>query len=150
MEQQIIDDLILTLHELFPNIKAYDVKMEMDIEPPMFQIECYRTAIRDRILPGGFFYDCDFEIIFFPGNDEPEIQIREVQLELMNALWRFGDGYRADDRHAETVDGILHVFFSVTLNLRPALDEPPKIKELQTEINENGKKIFTSTTKTES
>lgn len=150
MEQQVIDDLILKLNELFPDINAYDVKMEMDVKPPMFQIECYQTRIIDRLLPGGFFYGMDFEILFFPGNDEPETQIREVELTLLNALWRFGDGYRADDRHATTLDGVLHVFFSVTVNLKPELEKPPAIETIHTKAKNNGKEIFTGTIKKKS
>lgn len=150
MEQRIIDALIEKLHELFPEIKAYDVKMDRDVEPPMFGIDCYATRIIDRILPGGFFYACDFEILFFPGNDEPEEEIRRVQLKLMNALWLFGNGYRADNRNAKTINGVLHVFFSVTTAIKPVLEKPPVIEEIQSKVFKDGNEIYTGTIKKQS
>ena len=148
MEQKVIDALILRIKEIYPEYKVYDVKMEMDVDPPMFMVNCYQCQIIDRIRAGGFFYAMDFEIIFFPGNDEPEEQIREVELDIMNCLWRFGDGYRADKRNARVIDGVLHIFFSVTANLKPVIVKPV-IKEIHTKIEgRDGKQIQSGTIET--
>lgn len=146
MEQRIIDALILKLNSLFPDIKAYDVKMDMEIEPPMFQITCYERQRRDRITPAGFFYTYFFDLIFFSGHDEPEEKYRDIELELTNAVWHFED-FRGDDIRSTTVDDVLHVFFSITVELKEELPELPKIERINTEVNANERKISSQTIK---
>lgn len=151
MEQDIIDALIVKLYQLFPDIKAYDVKMEMEVEPPEFIIHTYQDTRQERITEAGFFYTYFFEILFFPGNDEPEEQIREVKMELTNAVHRIGKGFRAnDDIRTTTVDGVFHVFFSVTVPLKELMPEDPLIKELRTKVNANDRQVSSRTVKTTS
>lgn len=151
MEQEIIDILILKLHELFPDIKAYDVKMDSEVEPPEFIIRTYQDERKELLTHAGFFYTYFFEILFFPGHDEPEIQIRDVKLELTNAVHIIGGGFRAnDDIRTTTVDGVLHVFFSVTVHLIEEKPEDPRIKETKTEVRANGNKVSSQTIETTS
>lgn len=149
MEQRIIDDLILKLHNEFPEIIADDTRMEMQEEPEVFRINCYDRRRTDRITPSGFFYTYYFEIVYFPGNDEPELKIRDVELRLTDAVWLFGtdDIYRGDDIYATTVDGILHLFFSVTVPLERTKPDEPLIKELVTEVNKDDKQVSSQTIK---
>ena len=150
MEQTIIDDLILKLHDTFPDIRAYDMKMEEEVEPPMFVISVYDRRRHDRLTPAGFFYTYYFDLLYFPGNDEPELSIRDIELELQDAVWLFGDVFRADDIRSETVDGVLHLYFSVTVELKRDPVEEPKIDQILSEVNVNEHKILTQTIKTTS
>ena len=150
MEQTIIDDLILKLHDAFPDIRAYDMKMEEEVEPPMFVISVYDRRRTDRLTPAGFFYTYYFDLLYFPGNDEPELSIRDIELELQDAVWLFGDVFRADDIRSETVDGVLHLYFSVTVELKRDPVEEPKIDQILSEVNVNEHKILTQTIKTTS
>lgn len=148
MEQEIIDILILKLHKLFPDIKAYDVKMDSEVEPPEFIIRTYQDERKELITQAGFFYTYFFEILFFPGHDEPEVQIRNVKMELTNALHLIGGGYRAnDDIRTTTVAGVFHVFFSVTVHLIEEPKELPKIEEINTEVDVNDSKVSSRTIK---
>ena len=147
MEQTIIDDLIIKLHETFPEIRAYDMKMEQEIEPPMFQINCYDRRRVDRLTPAGFFYTYFFEVLYFPGNDEPELSIRDIELELQDAVWLFGDVFRADDIRSDTVGGVMHLYFSVTVELKREPVDEPKIEQINSEVNVNEHKILTQTIK---
>lgn len=148
MEQKIIDDLILKLNTLFPDINSYDIKMDMQVEPPLFQINCYDRSRRDRITPAGFFYTYFFEVLYFPGNDEPELEYRDIELELTNAVWHFGDGFRADNIHASYTGGLLHVFFEITVELKEELSPLPEIEILNTEVKANEQQVSTETIKT--
>lgn len=143
MEQIIIDALIKKLYELFPDIKAYDQKMDMEVEPPMFVISCYDRVRRDRITPGGFFYTYYFNILFFSGHDEPEEAYRDIELDLTDGIWSF-DRFRSDDIRASATDGVLRVDFSVTVELK-RVREFPKIEEIKQESKANGKEISTQT-----
>ena len=148
MEQDIIDRLILKLYNLFPDIKAYDVKMDSEVEPPEFIIRTYQDERKELLTPAGFFYTYFFEILFFPGHDEPELQIRDVKLELTNAVHIIGNGYRAnDDIRTTTIDGVLHVFFSVTVHLIEEKPEDPDIREINTEVKVNERKVSSETIK---
>ena len=146
MEQTIIDALILKLNKLFPDIKTYDIKMDMQVDPPMFQVRCYDRQRRDRITPGGFFYTYFFEVLYFPGNDEPELEYRDIELELTNAVWHFGH-YRSDNIHATEVAGVLHLFFEVTVPLKEIPPEVPEIEIIQTEVTANEQHVSSETIK---
>ena len=150
MEQTIIDELIIKLNTLFPEINIYDIKMEMDVEPPLLQINCYDRRRRDRITNGGFFYTYYFEILYYPGNDEPELKHRDIELELTNAVWLFGKTFRADNIHASTTDGLMHLFFEVTVPLKVEPIPKPEIEIMQTEVKANEEQVSSETIKTTS
>lgn len=147
MEQKIIDALVEKLGTLFPEITAYDVKMDMEVKPPMFVIDCYDRSRSDRITHGGFFYTYFFEVVFFPGHDEPELAGRDIELELQQAVWLFGDKYRGDDIRIASTDGGLHLYFSVTVPLAHVGELPPEISEIRTEVDVNEQQVSTQTIK---
>lgn len=146
MEQKIIDDLIFRLNELYPEINSYDKKMVTDVEPPMFVISTYDSSRRSHI-EGWFFYTYFFKVLFYPGNDSPEEAYRDIELELQQVVEHFGDGFRGDDINVKKIDGVLQLFFSITVQLRPDEPKPAEIKNLNTKVNKDGRQIFEGTVK---
>lgn len=138
VEQRIIDEIIYLLNELYPEYPAYDVRVEMGLEPPCFIVESYNSRLTERITDAGFFYATDCQIVFYPGQSDPEILINAVKFPILTSLRRFGRGrpkLRGDNIYAQTREGLLYIFFGVTSHIKQrTTDDLPRLKRLKTEV----------------
>lgn len=123
MEQKIIDRLALLIDSVYPDYPFCDVEQSQNIEPPRFFITCYRSSLTPRITNAGFFYTCNFDLLFDPGVDEPETKCNEVAFTLLPLIQKIpkedGMNYRSDNINSEfdREQGVLHIFFDVTTTL---------------------------------
>ena len=138
MDQKIIDRVALLIDSVYPDYSFCDVEQTQGVEPPRFFITCYRDSVTPRIETAGFFYTCNFDLVFDPGIEEPETLCNEVRFTLLPLLLKIpkedGTNYRSDNVHSEfdSEQGVLHIFFDVTTTLHETrTEELPDIERLE-------------------
>lgn len=133
MQQRIIDAISIAIDSVFPEIPILDVETEQDVKRPAFFISCIQSQLIERIKNAGFFMVYSFDILFDPGNEDPELDCRNIESELMFLLRRIEDpeseyAFRPYDIHFETVDGILHALFQIEESIKPEEKIEPKVE----------------------
>ena len=119
MEQKIIDRLAFLIDSVYPEYAFCDVEQQQNVKPPRFFITCYRSSVTPRITHAGFFYTCNFDLLFDPGTEEPEQLCNEVGFKLLPLILKI-----------PKEQGVLHIFFDVTTALHEELEEDPDILRL--------------------
>lgn len=135
--KKMIDSIVLFIDSIFPDYKIAEREIFQDLEPPRFLVTCISGRRKDRIKNAGFFYTCDFDVLFDPGVDGTRELCDEVAFILETALDEIPESEEFNFRPYEISDSydpkqnVLHVFFSVQITIREfTLDEIPDIREL--------------------
>lgn len=138
MEQKIIDRVALLVDSVYPDYSFCDVEQTQGVEPPRFFITCYQNSVTPRIETAGFFYTCNFDLVFDPGVEEPDKLCKEVNFTLLPLLLKIpkedGMNYRSDNVRSEfdSDQGVLHIFFDVTVTLHEIkTEELPDIRRIE-------------------
>lgn len=136
LEQQIVDQIILTIDKFYPDAYITDNEISQGIiDGPAFFIACIGVPnLQDRIQPAGFFYTCSFDVLFEPADNSlhKDSDLRQAEYTLLLALRHFGR-YRADGLNATILDGDLHITFTVTIPLKYPDPVDPVIEKLDFE-----------------
>lgn len=120
MEQLIIDSIIKKLYMAFPEIPAYDDLIRWDDSGEAFFVSITATERtpnlgalnRDTIL---------LDVLYDPGVDQPDAKCRKMDtllkdiVEYIPRVDREGRYFQSKNIRTNTVDGLLHVTFSIDI-----------------------------------
>lgn len=136
MNKDVIDRLAFLIDKYFPDIPFCDMQDVQGVEPPRFFITCYRSSITPRITHAGFFYTCNYDLVFDPGVEEPEELCNEMAFNLLPLILKIpkedGKNYRTDNVYSEfdREQKVLHIFFDITLSFKAEDEDIPDILHL--------------------
>lgn len=136
-KNEMIDHIVLFVKDICPDYPVVVDELQRDVDPPRFLLTCFNTIREERIKNAGFFYICNFDLMFDPGTKGSQELCNDVAFAIVLQLGKIPvtDTYnlRPFNIHDEydRAQNTHHIFFDIFVTIRELdIDDIPDIRVL--------------------